>query len=84
MHPGSLPEPPRPKCWIAPPRPLAAVPEATLRVAIGCPAESVDATLSWRLDNPDFDEAMGEDVRQRAQELARVLGGRAPKGTAWT
>jgi len=59
----------------APPRPLAAVPEAAVLVAIDCPTESVDSTFSWQLDNPDFDEATGEEVRQRAQNLARVLGG---------
>lgn len=60
----------------APPRPLTAVPEATVVVAIDCPAESVDMpTVNWQLDNPDFDEAMVAELRQRAQNLARVLSG---------
>jgi hypothetical protein len=59
----------------APPRPLTAVPEATLTIAIDCPAEDIDATVSWQLDDAGFDEAMGAELRQRAQDLARVLGG---------
>lgn len=59
----------------APPRPLTAVPEATVTVAIDCPPEDVDPTVSWQLDNPGFDEAMRAELRQRAQDLARVLSG---------
>lgn len=59
----------------APPRPLTAVPEATLTVAIDCPAEDIDATVSWQLDNPGFDAAMGAELRRRAQDLAKALGG---------
>lgn len=68
----------------APPRPVSAVREATVVVAIDCPADSVQiATVTWRLDSTEFDEAMREEVRQRAQDLARVLGGeRTPVGTA--
>jgi hypothetical protein len=59
----------------APPRPLTAVPGAAFTVAIDCPAEAVAPTVSWRLDNPGFDEAMGAELRTRAQHLAGLLGG---------
>ncbi len=59
-----------------PPRPLTAVPDPRLVVAIDCPGVSFDhPKLSWQLDNADFDEAMGAELRQRAQDLARLLSG---------
>ncbi|MDQ3734849.1 MAG: hypothetical protein M3400_12810 [Actinomycetota bacterium] len=62
----------------APPRALTAVPMATVVVAIDCPADSFERTVSWQLDNQDFDEAMAAELQQRAQDLARVLGGQRP------
>lgn len=59
----------------APPRPIEAVPEAELVVAIDCPAGSVPfAAVHWRLEHGDFDEAMGEELRTSVAELARRAG----------
>ncbi len=62
----------------APPRPLTSVAGATLVVAIDCAAESLIPTVNWRLDNQEFDETMSEELRQRALDLARLLGGERP------
>ncbi|MDQ3113979.1 MAG: hypothetical protein M3Q84_07765 [Actinomycetota bacterium] len=48
-------------------------------MTIDCPPGSVaGTTVRWDLDNGGFDEAMRDELRQRAQDLARVLGGDPP------
>lgn len=58
----------------AAPRALSAVPDAALVVAIDCAADVAAAQLRWQLDNQEFDAAMSEEIRLRAQDLARSLG----------
>ncbi len=46
-----------------------------------CPhgaGKSAGTTVRWDLDNGGFDEAMRDELRQRAQDLARVLSGDPP------
>ena len=63
----------------AAPRPVSAVRNPALVVTIDCPPGSVaGATVRWDLDNGGFDEAMRDELRQRAQDLARVLSGDPP------
>lgn len=58
----------------APPRPISAVPEPDLVVAIDCPPEDVEsATVRWRLQNNGFDEAMRDELKIRTQNLAKRL-----------
>lgn len=59
---------------VAPPRPLSAVPEADLVVAIDCPDESIVASaVRWHLSNVEFDEAMSNELRARAVDLVASL-----------
>lgn len=58
-----------------PPRQLSEVPDAALVVAIDCAAGDIDsAAHSWQLANADFDDAMCDELRVRAQALAHELG----------
>lgn len=58
----------------APPRPISAVPEPNLVVAIDCPTgEVTPVTVRWQLHNNGFDEAMRDELRTRAESLARHL-----------
>ncbi|GAA4053541.1 hypothetical protein [Nonomuraea soli] len=56
------------------PRPLAAVPQPAVAVAIDCPPGAVPGALEWRLEHGDFDEAMARELRERAERLAGELG----------
>ncbi|RJL35461.1 hypothetical protein [Bailinhaonella thermotolerans] len=55
------------------PRPLSAVGEAALTVAIDCPPGAVPGAVEWRLDAREFGEAMNAELRERARRLAREL-----------
>lgn len=55
------------------PRPVTAISGATLVVAIDCPAGDVEAAVHWRLEHDRFDEAMSQEIRNRAQSLATLL-----------
>jgi protein-tyrosine-phosphatase len=58
----------------APPRPISAVPEANVVVAIDCPTGAVaSATVRWQLDNDGFDVAMTAELKARAETLAEHL-----------
>jgi hypothetical protein len=57
------------------PRPLAAVADPNLVVAIDLPPGEVPGALAWELANEQFDAALGEELRQRAEALARTLAG---------
>jgi hypothetical protein len=59
------------------PRPLAAVADSDLVVTIGCPPGQVPGALAWDLANQQFDAALAEELRQRAEALARTLAGAA-------
>ncbi|GII06071.1 hypothetical protein [Planobispora takensis] len=55
------------------PRPLSAIPDPALTVAIDCPPGAVPGALEWRLRHADFDEHMAAELRDRARSLAREL-----------
>jgi hypothetical protein len=55
------------------PRPLAAVADPDLMVTIDCPAGQVPGALAWALVNQRFDAELSEELRQRAETLARTL-----------
>ena len=58
------------------PRELSAVPDPALVVAIDCPAGSVaGAAISWQLENGRFDDPMADELRVRAEALARSIAG---------
>jgi hypothetical protein len=58
----------------APPRHISAVPEPNLVVAIGCPTIDIDAaTVHWHLHSNGYDEAMRDELRARAESLAKQL-----------
>jgi hypothetical protein len=57
------------------PRPLAAVADPDLVVTIDCPPGQVPGALAWALANQQFDAALAEELRQRAEALARTLAG---------
>jgi hypothetical protein len=57
------------------PRPLAAVADPDLVVTIDCPAGQVPGALAWSLANQRFDAELGQELRQRAETLARTLAG---------
>ncbi len=53
-----------------PPRPLEAVASPARTVAIDC---DVPGAERWDLDNREFDDAMRDELRDRAEALARDL-----------
>lgn len=58
-----------------PPRQLSAVPDAHMVVSIDCLAGDIEgAAQSWHLVNTDFNDAMCDELRVRAQALALELG----------
>jgi hypothetical protein len=54
------------------PRPVSAVPDADLVVAIDCPPE-LAADVRWELTHQDFDEGMCAEIRDRVHALAASL-----------
>lgn len=54
------------------PRPLSAVPQVDLVVAIDCPPE-VAADMRWTLHHQDFDDGMCTEIRDQVQELVTSL-----------
>ena len=67
----------------APPRPVSAVPDPDVIVAIDCPTGDVEpAAVHWQLHNNGFDEAMRDELRARAEELARHLASSAADPTS--
>jgi hypothetical protein len=65
---------------ISPPRPTDAVSDARMVVAIDC---ELPGAVAWRLDQQEVGEAMGDELRQRAERLAGELE-RCHSGTAGT
>lgn len=59
-----------------PPRPLTAVADPALVVAIDCPPGAVPAALAWNLTTQAFSVELGEELRQRAAALVGSLAGR--------
>ncbi len=55
------------------PRPLAAVADPDVVVAIDCRPGEVPGALAWALACERFDAALGAELRQRAEALARTL-----------
>ena len=55
------------------PRPLDAVPDRALVVAIDCPAPPAPGAHRWTLANGGFDAAMAEELRDRVEALPRSL-----------
>jgi arsenate reductase (thioredoxin) len=56
------------------PRHISTVPQPSLVVAIDCPTIEVEAgTVYWRLHSSGFDEAMRDELRERAESLAKQL-----------
>src|SRR3954451_15827699 len=53
------------------PRPIAAVPDPTRVVAIDCDVPGADR---WDLAHQTFDEGMRDELRRRAETLARAVG----------
>jgi hypothetical protein len=58
----------------APPRPLSAVRDAAVVVAIDCPTDLALGQLDWHLDNAGFGAALAAEIRERVQDLAQALG----------
>lgn len=56
---------------ISTPRPIAAVPDPARVVAIDCDIPGADR---WNLAHQTFDEGMRDELRRRAEALARVVG----------
>jgi hypothetical protein len=50
------------------PRPISAVPQRDLLVAIDCPPD-VDADVRWTLAHQEFNAAMCTEIRDRVHEL---------------
>jgi hypothetical protein len=59
------------------PRPLSAVPEAKLVVAIDCPAGAVPGAMAWELTHSGFGEALAAELRRRVLDLVGSLGAAA-------
>lgn len=59
------------------PRPMSAVPDADLVVAIDCPADTA-AGVRWTLAHQEFDELMCDEIRDRVHVLAAMLSARQP------
>jgi hypothetical protein len=55
------------------PRPLGAVPEPALVVAIDCPPTTATDARRWALTPGDFSAAMAQDLRNRVEALVREL-----------
>jgi hypothetical protein len=55
------------------PRPLAAVADPTMVVAIDCPRGELAGAAAWRLMHGEFDPAMAAEIRLRVQELVALL-----------
>lgn len=55
------------------PRPVSAVREPSVVIAIDCPAGEVEAAEEWHLDNGGLDHAMNLELRERAERLATQL-----------
>nr|SBO96347.1 hypothetical protein BN4615_P5863 [Nonomuraea gerenzanensis] len=65
------------------PRPLSAIPDAELVVAIDCRPGAVPGATEWRLQHEAFDEHMNAELKERAQRLARELStGTSTAGTS--
>lgn len=62
------------------PRPLAAVADPDLVVAIDCLPGEVAGALVWALASQQFDAALGEELRRRAEALARTLASATRSG----
>jgi len=66
------------------PRPLAAVADPDVVVAIDCRPGEVPGALTWALANQQFDAVLASELCQRAQALARTLaaatGSAEPRG----
>lgn len=54
------------------PRPISAVPQADVVIAIDCADPLADA-VPWQLDHQVFDEAMCQEIRDRVTELVASL-----------
>ena len=54
------------------PRPISAAPDPTRVVAIDC---DVPGAERWNLAHQTFDEGMRDELRRRAETLARAVGG---------
>jgi hypothetical protein len=54
----------------APPRPLSAVPDPAIVVAIDC---AVPGAVRWNLDNREFSAAMCAEIRHRVRELTSSM-----------
>ena len=61
-----------------PPRPLSAVPDAELVVAIDCPSGAVPTAVVWSLEHHEFDAAMVAELRARVRELVGPLDDAPP------
>jgi protein-tyrosine-phosphatase len=59
----------------APPRPVSAVPDPALVVAIDCEAGALPEAVRWTLDHQEFDGAMCEEIRLRVRRLVGALPG---------
>jgi arsenate reductase (thioredoxin) len=55
------------------PRPISAVPDADLVVAIDCPAGAVAADVQWTLVHHEFDEQMAVELQGRVLDLVGRL-----------
>lgn len=55
------------------PRPLSAVPDAELVVAIDCPAGVLPAAVVWSLEHGEFGEDLVTELRARVMELVGAL-----------
>ncbi|MDX8048492.1 hypothetical protein SK571_03785 [Lentzea sp. BCCO 10_0798] len=54
------------------PRPISAVPQADLVVAIDC-ENPLEGAVAWRLVHSEFDDAMCAEIRDRVTELVATL-----------
>ena len=61
------------------PRPLSAVPDAVLVVAIDCPAGAVPAAVVWSLEHNEFGAEMAAELQAKATALVCALDA-APAG----
>jgi hypothetical protein len=55
------------------PRPLSAVPDPALVVAIDCPAGAVPGAVGWELTHGEFGEALAAELRRRVVDLVGAL-----------
>lgn len=66
--------PVRPLLDEAMPRPMSAVPDADIVVAIDC-ADTFPADHRWQLKQQQFDDQLCAEIRDRVHELAATLPG---------